>query len=223
MRKYNISATITLQNISQIEAMYEDDWKTLVGNCASIVFLGSQEPEVLKYFSEMLGKTTIRARSEGITTGQRSGANQNYQATAREVMTAEELGRLPSDECIVFTQNMRPVRDKKYIYEQHPYFDQTADADEENGFRYQEMSVYDNTKVGVIESMLKARSEAARYRKNEEEKRKPKDPAKMKTTGNAVNDLNQVRLPEGEEDKLVKLFTEEAILRDTDKVSGYAG
>ena len=213
MRKYNISATIALQNISQIEAMYEDDWKTLVGNCSTVVFLGSQEPEVLKYVSEMLGKTTIRARSEGITTGQRSGANQNYQATAREVMTAEELGRLPSDECIVFTQNMRPVRDKKYVYEQHPYFDQTADADEENGFRYQEMSVYDNTKVGVIESMLKARSEAARYRKNEEEKRKPKDPAKMKTTGNAVNDLNQVRLPEGEEDKLVKLFIEEAILQ----------
>ena len=219
MRKYNISATIALQNISQIEAMYEDDWKTLVGNCSTVVFLGSQEPEVLKYFSEMLGKTTIRARSEGITTGQRSGANQNYQATAREVMTAEELGRLPSDECIVFTQNMRPVRDKKYVYEQHPYFDQTADADEENGFRYQEMSIYDNTKVGVIESMLKARSEAARYRKDEEEKRKPKDPGKMKTSGNAVNDLNQVRLPEGEEDKLVKLFVEEAILQGAGQMS----
>lgn len=219
MRKYNICATIALQNISQIEAMYEDDWKTLVGNCSTVVFLGSQEPEVLKYFSEMLGKTTIRARSEGITTGQRSGANQNYQATAREVMTAEELGRLPSDECIVFTQNMRPVRNKKYVYEQHPYFDQTADADEENGFRYQEMSVYDNTKVGVIESMLKARSEAARYRKNEEVKRKPKNPAKMKTSGNAVNDLNQVRLPEGEEDKLVKLFIEEAILQGAGQMS----
>ena len=84
----------------------------------------------------MLGKMTIRVRSEGLTSGGRSGSNQNYQSTAREVMTAEELGRLPSDECIVFTQNMRAVRDKKYTYENHPYYPQTADADDDLGFQY---------------------------------------------------------------------------------------
>lgn len=213
MRKYNISATIALQNISQIEAMYEDDWKTLVGNCSTIVFLGSQEPEVLKYFSEMLGKSTIRARSEGLTTGTRSGSNQNYQATAREVMTAEELGRLPSNECIVFTQNMRSVRDKKYVYEEHPYFPQTADADENLGFRYQNMSVYDNSKAGVIESMLKARSEAARYRKREEEKRIAKDPSKMNTADNEFNALNQVKVSENEEQRMVQGFVNEAVIQ----------
>ena len=31
MRKYNISATVILQDISQIESMYKDDWKTLMG------------------------------------------------------------------------------------------------------------------------------------------------------------------------------------------------
>lgn len=213
MRKYNISATIALQNISQIEAMYENDWKTLVGNCSTVVFLGSQEPEVLKYFSEMLGNATIRVRSEGTTTGTKSGSSQNYQATKREVMSAEELGRLPSDECIVYTQNMRAVRDKKYVYENHPYYPQTADKDEAFGFRYQNMSVYNNTRAGHIESMLKARSEAARLRKREEEKRIPKDPSAMKADANAADALNNVRLPEEAERRIERMFTEEAVLQ----------
>lgn len=38
MRKYNISATVVLQNLAQIEAMYEDKWKTIVGNCSTVIF-----------------------------------------------------------------------------------------------------------------------------------------------------------------------------------------
>ena len=218
MRKYNISATIALQNISQIESMYEDDWKTLVGNCSTIIFLGSQEPEVLKYFSEMLGKMTIRVRSEGLSNGSKSGSNQNYQSTAREVMTAEELGRLPSDECIVFTQNMRAVRDKKYVYENHPYYPQTADDNDELGFKYQNMSIYDNTKTGFIESLIKAKAEAARYHRDLETKRTPKDPSKMDLSGNPVDELNNVSLGETEDEKLFRNFIEEAVTQGASRL-----
>ncbi len=193
MRKYNISATIALQNISQIEAMYEDDWKTLVGNCSTIVFLGSQEPEVLKYFSEMLGKTTIRVRSDGTSSsGKGGGSSKNFQSTGREVLTAEELGRLPSDECIIFTQNHRAVRDKKYRYERHPYYPQTADADKELGFRYQDMLMYNNQRLGHIDSVLKARMEAQRYRKKMTEEHDARDPEKIKAdqSGDVLNNIN---------------------------------
>lgn len=220
MRKYNISATIALQNISQIEAMYKDDWKTLIGNCSTIIFLGSQEPEVLKYFSEMLGKMTIRVRSEGVTSGGRNGSNQNYQSTAREVMTAEELGRLPADECIVYTQNMRAVRDKKYTYENHPYYPQTADADESLGFQYQKMSIYDNTRNGYVESLIKAKSEAARYKKTVEDKRIPKDPSKMTLNSNPFDAMNNISLGEKADQKLVRDFVEQAVTQgacDLDK------
>lgn len=218
MRKYNITATIALQNISQIESMYEDDWKTLVGNCSSIIFLGSQEPEVLKYFSEMLGKMTIRVRSEGLTSGGRSGSNQNYQSTAREVMTAEELGRLPSDECIVFTQNMRAVRDKKYTYENHPYYPQTADADDDLGFQYQKMSIYDNTKTGFIESLIKAKAEAARYHRDLESRRVPKDPSKMDLSDSSIEELNNVSMGEEEDQKLFRDFIEEAVTQGASRL-----
>lgn len=161
MRKYNISATIVLQDISQIEAMYKDEWKTLVGNCSSIVFLGSQEPNTLKYFSEMLGKGTVKNRNRGLSKGKQVGSSQNFQNTARELRFADELGRMSPKKCIVFTQNMRPVQDDKYHYEQHPRYKFTADANNDYGFMYNTMPIYDNTRFSVTH-ILKAKSEAAR-------------------------------------------------------------
>lgn len=165
MRKYNISAAIVLQDIAQIEAMYKDDWKTLVGNCSTMVFLGTQEPNTLKYFSEMLGKMTVRSKSTGFSDGGKGGSNKNFQYTAREVMTPDELGRMAPDECIVFTQNKRPVHDKKFKYETHPYYPYTGDANDDNCFEYNKLSVYDNTRAGKYSNILIAQSEAARYKK----------------------------------------------------------
>lgn len=154
MRKYNISAAIVLQDIAQIEAMYQDDWKTLTGNCSTYVFLGTQEPNTLKYFSDMLGQKTIRTRNE--SNNSKGGGSKSYQNTGRAVMTQSELGRLPADECIIFTQNQRPVRDKKYRYERHPYYSQTADCDDRYGFKYNEMAVYDRTMPEVTTSLIKS-------------------------------------------------------------------
>lgn len=164
MRKYNISATIVLQDIAQIEAMYQDDWKTLVGNCSSIVFLGSSEPNTLKYFSDMLGKKTVTSKSRGMNKGGKSGggASKNFQQTGREVMTPDEIGRMnPKDE-IVFTMNLRPVLDEKFHYEKHIRYSETADCDPSKAFLYNKMPDYDNSRPMHINSMLKARSETKR-------------------------------------------------------------
>lgn len=163
MRKYNISAAVVLQDIAQIEAMYQDNWKTLVGNCSTTLFLGSSEPNTLQYFSDKLGKKTIRTKSISDNKS-KGGSSDSYQYTGREVMTADELGRMPPDECIVFTQNMRAYRDKKYIYEQHPYYPQTADANKENAFEYKKLPVFDNTRQGKFKSIITAQNEAAKYR-----------------------------------------------------------
>ena len=167
MRKYNISATVILQDISQIESMYKDEWKTIVGNCSSIVFLGTQEPNTLKYFSEMLGKGTVKNKSRGMSKGKSNGSNQSFQNTGRELMFPDELARMPSNECIVFTQNMRPVRDDKYKYERHPRFHLTADADNTLGFQYNTMPAYDKSHRCNISSLLKAKAEAARAREEQ--------------------------------------------------------
>lgn len=167
MRKYNISATVMLQDIAQIEAMYKDDWKTLVGNCSTSVFLGSKEPNTLKYYADQLGKMTVQSKSRSMQKNGKS-TSASFQSTGREVMTAEELGRLPTDECIVYTYSMRPVRDKKYNYNEHPYFPLTSDADEKNAFLYKNISLYNNTNKYSVESIMKADAECAKLREHRE-------------------------------------------------------
>lgn len=164
MRKYNISAAIVLQDISQIEAMYKDEWKTLTGNCSTMVFLGTQEQNTLEYFSKMLGNMTIKKKNTNISEGKQKSSTKGLQRDKREVMTPDELGRLSSDECIVFTQNRRPVKDKKYKYERHPYYSQTADCNNDYGFKYNTISAYNNASKADVDSIIKAHKEAAGYK-----------------------------------------------------------
>jgi type IV secretory pathway TraG/TraD family ATPase VirD4 len=207
MRKYNISAAIVLQDISQIEAMYQDNWKTLVGNCSTIVFLGTQEPNTLKYFSDMLGKKTVTNKSRNSGKGGDSGS---YQQTSREVMTPDELGRMSSDECIVFTQNRRPVRDKKYKYETHPYYSQTADANNDYGFQYNKLSIYDNTRAEGVEHILKAQSEVAEYKTRVANKNNEiKDTKNVKIKGSPIDMFDKVQPLEKEGEKIYKDYLQE--------------
>lgn len=168
MRKYNISVTIVLQDKAQLEAMYEKEWRTLIANCDSIIYLGSSEIDTLKYFSEKLGNMTITQRNSGRSYGARGGSNLSFQQTKREVMTAEEIGRLPNDECLVFTRGYRPARDKKYDYTKHKLYKLTADGGDEKtrAYRYNEISTYDNSKDIKINSIIKANIESAKFDKS---------------------------------------------------------
>lgn len=198
MRKYNISAAIVLQDISQIEAMYEDNWKTLVGNCSTLVFLGTQEPNTLKYFSEMLGNMTVKKKSTGRSLGKQKSNTINNGPEKREVMTPDELGRMPADECLVFTQNKRPVRDKKYKYERHPYYEQTADAHNELGFQYNKLSIYNNSSSTGVEHILKAQAEARDFKARKEKE------AQMQSSENVNISGDALRLDPNDEEKSYK-------------------
>jgi len=197
MRKYNISATIVLQDLSQIEAMYEKEWKTVTANCSTWIFLGTQEQNTLKYFSEQLGTTTIVTKNRNKNKGSSGGS---FGDQKREVMTAEELGRLPADECIVFTQNRRPVRDKKYKYETHPYYKQTGDYNDEFNFKYKTLAEYDNSKIELLDNVLLAEQEAANYRSREKErKNKLKNLDNQKIEGNPMVEFDKLNSENNEE------------------------
>lgn len=157
MRKYNISATIVLQDNSQLQSMYKDEWRTIMANCDSTIFLGNAEPDTLKYFCEKLGNETVTAQSRGRSYGSKSGSSQNYQQVKRETLTAEEIGRLPNDECLVFLRGERPARDKKFKYETHKNYDLTGDAHSENNYAYDSMLVYDNQSLKGFSSIAAAK------------------------------------------------------------------
>ena len=48
MRSRNVMATIILQNISQLKALFKDDWEGIIGNADAFIYLGGNEQSTHK-------------------------------------------------------------------------------------------------------------------------------------------------------------------------------
>ena len=128
MRSRNIMSTIILQNISQLKALFKDDWEGIIGNADSFVYLGGNEQSTHKYISELLGKETIDTRTSSQSKGRNGSFSQNFQQTGRELMTPDEVRRLDNKNAIVLIQGEKPVIDEKYDILKHPNIHRTEDG-----------------------------------------------------------------------------------------------
>ena len=126
MRSREISATIIIQNLAQIKALFKDTWETITGNCDTFIYLGGNEQSTHKYVSELLGKATIDKRSTGETRGRQGSASRNYDVLGRELYTPDEVRKLDNKKCFVFIRGFDPILDDKYDTFSHPFFEQTA-------------------------------------------------------------------------------------------------
>lgn len=129
MRKYGISCSVILQNLNQLEKMYEKDYKSLVGNCDSIVFLGSGEKDTQKYFSELLGSTTIYKKSGSQSFGRNKSHSVSEDVIKRELMTPDEIGIMDNEKSIIILRGERPFKDDKFPYQNHPLYKYCGDGD----------------------------------------------------------------------------------------------
>ena len=128
MRSRNIMSTIILQNISQLKALFKDDWEGIIGNADSFVYLGGNEQSTHKYISELLGKETIDTRTSSQSKGRNGSFSQNFQRTGRELMTPDEVRRLDNKNAIVLIRGEKPVIDEKYDILKHPNIHRTEDG-----------------------------------------------------------------------------------------------
>ena len=121
-RSRGISFSVILQNLDQLEAVYKESYETIIGNCDTHVFLGSNSFKTVEYFSKQLGEATIKSENiststdkSHITTGYSSSDNK----MARALMTPDELRRMDNDLCIIFEKGLKPIKAKKYYYYEH--------------------------------------------------------------------------------------------------------
>lgn len=128
MRSRNIMATIILQNISQLKALFKDDWEGIIGNADSFIYLGGNEQSTHKYVSELLGKETISTASHNRSRGRNGSYSENIQQQGRELLTPDEVRLLDNQDCIVLIRGERPVIDKKYDLLKHPNLSYTEDG-----------------------------------------------------------------------------------------------
>ena len=122
-RSRGISFSVILQNLDQLEAIYEKAHETIIGNCDTHVFLGSNSQKTVEYFSKALGEKTIS--HESVSTNRdkehkKTGTSDSDQIMARALMTPDELRRMDNDLCIIFEKGIRPIKAKKFYYFKKP-------------------------------------------------------------------------------------------------------
>lgn len=137
MRSRKLSATIITQDLSQIEAKYKTSWKSLIGNCDTFVYLGSNEKGTNDYVSKLLGKETIDTRSEGKSRGSSRSNSLNHQKTGRDLLTPDELGHLDDSKNVTIIRGLDPFIDDKYPLNKHKRYTLLHDKpDDSNAFDY---------------------------------------------------------------------------------------
>ena len=122
-RSRHISFSVILQNLDQLEAVYKESHETIIGNCDTHVFLGSNSQETVEYFSKALGEKTIVRDSKSINRDRdnvKQGSSTSDQVLGRALMTPDELRRLDPDACIIYETGLKPIKARKYYYFKYP-------------------------------------------------------------------------------------------------------
>ena len=128
-----ISMSIIVQSIDQLVDLYKDLHENIIANCDTQLFLGSQSIKTCEYFSKSLGQTTLTFQSKSKNRDEKDYKTQGYsyseQRQGRELMTIDELKRLPMDDEIILIRGLKPIYAKKaWYYKYHP--------ERENAARY---------------------------------------------------------------------------------------
>ena len=121
-RSRKIQFSVILQNLDQLEAVYEKSFETIIGNCDTHLFLGSNSQKTVEYFSKALGSKTISRESVSISKDRayiRNGENYSENIMERALLTPDELRRFDMDQCIIFEKGIKPIKANKYYYFKH--------------------------------------------------------------------------------------------------------
>lgn len=155
VRSYNIRLCIVLQGLSQLKAIYEKTYESIIGNCDIFTLLGSKDNDTLQYVSDKLDKITVRNDSRTFNRGSGStagGGGQDTEAMGeRPLLYPNEIKRAikPKGESkqyggnsIIFLGYEEPLFIMKFDTINHPLF-------KECGSKFPEY-VHNNTYIDKV-------------------------------------------------------------------------
>ena len=158
IRSREMSVKIIIQAISQLDTIYGDKArKSMVNNCATLLFLGTNDEDTMRYFSMRAGKQTITQKSYSEQRGQRVSGSTSTQAHQRDLMTPDEIARIGVDEALVFISKQNVFRDKKAMVTDHPMKDELSDNPNDGKwynyirFMVEDPELFNNARDGKID------------------------------------------------------------------------
>jgi type IV secretion system protein VirD4 len=118
-----------VQDLSQLDRIYDKGWETFIGNSGVIQYFGSRDLKTAEYFSKLCGVGTIvkqsftrsiaRAFSSGSSGGSNStssteGSNEDH--IARPLALPDELMVLRKNQSLLLVENFNPIRAGKITW-----------------------------------------------------------------------------------------------------------
>lgn len=113
IRSRGISASIIVQSYKQGQALWKDDWATIVANCDSILYLGGRDLDTLKWLSSLIGEETVTTEDVSRTYGTTGSWTRAQRTLKRALMTPDEIGVMPNDLAILLVRGLRPFKSPK--------------------------------------------------------------------------------------------------------------
>lgn len=161
-RKRQVYITIVVQQIRQIRGLYGEDFKdSIQGNCATLIYLGGNDPDTIEFISKFAGKATVLDESHGVRSNILSLATTDpgYRSTTtqRDLLTPDEA-RTWKDRILVIFQGEDPLELRPFTWVELPEY---KNGECETTSVYKELKpIYDRESIdgpsaGKIEQDLK--------------------------------------------------------------------
>lgn len=129
IRSRGCSVAVFFQNIGQMKNRYPDDrWQEILGSCDTTIFLGCTDMLTAKYISDRIGTASVEVESKmrELSTIRITDYTPTYRETnslgRRQLMTPDEVLRLPLDEELVFVRGQRVLRANRFDYTKHSHY-----------------------------------------------------------------------------------------------------
>lgn len=108
-----IRFALAVQDPAQIKKAYKESSQTIVGNCHTLIFISSSEPETCKFVSELTGKYTIETESRNRNVQEKgSSFGMGLGTTGRALLMPDEIRRWDKNEALVVRLGHHPARYK---------------------------------------------------------------------------------------------------------------
>jgi len=108
----NIRFLLAVQDVAQIKARYRDAYGTVLGNCATWVYLSTADIETAKMISAKTGQHTIKTESHSTSSRSSTESNVSESMTGRALLMPDEVSRWPKNWSLVLQtgQNAAKLR-----------------------------------------------------------------------------------------------------------------
>ena len=139
-RSRNIHNSICIQGLSQLQAMFKDEWEIIVANCDELLVLGVNDSKSADYISHLMGKSTVDITTHGHTKGLKGSYSDNFQQVGRELMAPDEIRLMNNYYALLLIRGENPCIDRKFNLSQHPRYTDTPEGEGSRDFDYTQLT-----------------------------------------------------------------------------------